>query len=165
MIVSTFLMMYFDARMFVFLIQDWKMLTNCIAITLIFMFSGKQRTEILFRTKAYNILKLNQGSEVNHQRDEEETEKIKPYAAWKSVILVYELAQTLSLFHTIMFFLFWRPSMYDYYWNRSPTTHSNQIMRIIMMWVINTLPPLFMIFDMVFSKIIFRLRHFWVGLV
>ena len=164
MIVLTFLMMYFDARMFIFLIQDWKMLANCIAITLTFLFSGKQRTEILFRTKAYNILKLQQGSEVNHE-EEEETETIKPYPAWKSVILIYELAQTLSLFHTIMFFLFWRPSMYDYYWERQPDTHSNQVMRIIMMWTINTIPPIFMLFDMAFSKILFRLRHFWVGLV
>ena len=28
MIIMTFLMLYFDLRMFVFLLQDWKMLTN-----------------------------------------------------------------------------------------------------------------------------------------
>jgi hypothetical protein len=55
MIVLTFLMLYFDLRLFVFFIQDWKMVMNCLAIIFIFAFSGKQRTEILYRTKAYNI--------------------------------------------------------------------------------------------------------------
>jgi len=50
MIIMTFMMLYFDLRMFLFLIQDWKILINCLAITAIFVFSGKQRTEILYVT-------------------------------------------------------------------------------------------------------------------
>lgn len=92
-------------------------------------------------------------------------EEVKGYSAWKSVILLYELAQTLSIFHTIMFFSFWYEEMRIYYVNKEPHEQINIDMRIIIMWTINTLPPLFMLFDFIFSKIIFRLRHFWVGLL
>mmetsp|Transcript_22730 Transcript_22730/g.26096 ORF Transcript_22730/g.26096 Transcript_22730/m.26096 type:complete len:110 (+) Transcript_22730:444-773(+) len=64
-----------------------------------------------------------------------------------------------------MFHLFWRKSMDDYYWYKEPLTPINQVMRIIIMWTINIVPPLFMLFDMIFSKILFRLRHFWVGMI
>ena len=100
------------------------------------------------------------------KEDEDEVEKVKSYKSWKSVILLYEFAQTLSLFHTLMFFFFWRHDMYDYYFNiKDPQTTINRNMRVIILWLINTLPPLCMLFDMIFNKIVFRLRHFWVGLL
>jgi hypothetical protein len=93
-------------------------------------------------------------------------ETVKGYKSWKSVILVYELAQTLSLFHTFMFIAFWHVDTIEYYFNiKEPPTGTNRYMRVIVMWSINTLPPAFMLFDMLFSKILFRLRHFWVGLL
>lgn len=167
MIVMTFMMLYFDLRMFLFLIQDWKILLNCIAIFSIFVFSGKQRSNILYVTliKTGAGLKFKNVSKEKLKDDNEDQEEVKGYAVWKTVILIYEFAQTLSLFYTIMFFLFWKQSMRDYYWHKEPQAQINKVMRIIIMWCINIFPPLFMIFDMVFSKIIFRLRHFWVGLI
>lgn len=168
MIVLTFLMLYFDLRLFIFFIQDWKMLMNWISIALIFAFSGKQRTEIVFRTKAYNVkeISLNRSSDgIDHSKDYE-IEQVQGYKAWKTVILLYELAQTLSLYHTIVFFSFFYSEVYNYYYNvKKPQEQINKDMRILIMWLINTIPPLVMIFDMVFSKILFRLRHFWVGLL
>ena len=167
MIIMTFLMLYFDLRMFLFLIQDWKILINCIAILSIFVFSGKQRSEILHVTliKTGAGLKLKNASKESLKDDSDDQEEIKGYSMWKTVVLIYEFAQTLSLFHTFMFFFFWHQSMHDYYWHKEPQTQINKVMRILIMWVINVFPPLFMIFDMVFSKILFRLRHFWVGLI
>ena len=98
--------------------------------------------------------------------DEDEVEKLQFYKSWKSVILLYELAQTLNLFHTIMFFLFWRQEVYDYYYYvKEPHEPENRYMRVIILYSINTIGPLIMIFDLIFNKIIFRLRHFWVGLI
>jgi hypothetical protein len=167
MIVLTFLMLYFDLRLFIFFIQDWKMLMNWISIALIFAFSGKQRTEIVFRTKAYKVkeISLNRSSDgIDHVKDYE-IEEMHGYKAWKAVILLYEFAQTLSLYHTIVFFGFFYTEMYKYYIDKEPQENINKIMRIVIMWLINTIPPIVMIFDMVFSKILFRLRHFWVGLL
>lgn len=81
------------------------------------------------------------------------------------MIILYEFAQALSIFHTLMFWVFWYKSMYDYYEVKLPDTPINITMRKIILYVMNTLPPIFMLFDMVFSKIVFRLRHFWVGLL
>ena len=159
-------MLYFDLRMFVFLLQDWKMLTNWAAIFFIFAFSGKQRTEILFRTKAYYILKLDKDSAIlKEEEEDEQKEGLKAYATWKPVILLYEIAQTLSLFHTVAFWAFWYPDMKTYYDEKEPSTEINKVMRVGIMIVINTIPSIFMIFDLIFSKIIFRLRHFIVGLI
>ena len=160
-------MLYFDLRLFIFFIQDWKMLMSCIAIALTFAFSGKQRTEILFRTKAYNLKHISGSSSgLESEEDDDDVETVRGYKSWKSVILIYEVAQTLSLFHTIMFFAFWYSDTHNYYFNiKEPKTDTNRYMRVIVMWGINTLPPMFMLFDMVFSKILFRLRHFWVGLL
>ena len=166
MIIFTFLTLYFDLRIFIFLLQDWKMLVNCIAIALIFVFSGKQRTDILYSTKAYFVLKLGQNSEINEDEDDEEVkEGLKSLALWKSVILLYELAQTLNIFHTFVFWAFWREGMIEYYNAKQPPTEINKQMRLIIMYTINTIPPLFMIFDMIFSKIIFRLYHVLFGLL
>lgn len=166
MIIMTFMILYFDLRMFIFLIQDWKMLTNWVSLALLFGFSGIQRTEIIVKTNAYYALRLGNEKKIQqYDEDEEETEKITPFSHWKAVILLYELAQTLNLFHTIAFWLFWYDGMYDYYMAKDPSTPINKKMRIIIMVVINTLPPIFMIFDMIFSKILFRLWHFMFGLI
>jgi hypothetical protein len=120
----------------------------------------------LFRTKAYFILKLGQDKKaIEEEEEEEQKEGLKSYATWKPVILLYELAQTISIFHTIVFWAFWYDGMHDYYLEKEPQTEINKQMRIYIMVVINTIPPLFMIFDLIFSKIIFRLRHFLIGLI
>jgi len=161
------MMLYFDLRLFVFFIQDWKMVLNCVSLVIVWIFSGKQRTEIVFRTKAYNIKNIRVTNRVSDEEiDEDEVEELQTYKSWKSVILLYELAQTLSLFHTIMFFAFWREDVYDFYFNvKEPKEPINQQMRVIILYSINTIGPLVMIFDMIFNKILFRLRHFWVGLL
>ena len=106
------------------------------------------------------------GRPSDQEDEEEEVEKVQAYKSWKGVILLYELAQTLSIFHTIMFFAFWYGDLYQYYFiDKEPKTDSNRYMRLIIMWMINTVGPLFMVFDLIFSKIVFRLRHFWVGLL
>lgn len=72
--------------------------------------------------------------------EEEEVERVRAYKSWKSVILLYEFAQALSIFHTIMFFGFWRENVIDYYDdnNYSPSTRH---LRVILLYIINTFPP------------------------
>uniref|UniRef100_A0A7S3KGG7 Uncharacterized protein n=1 Tax=Euplotes crassus TaxID=5936 RepID=A0A7S3KGG7_EUPCR len=96
--------------------------------------------------------------------EEEEVERVRAYKSWKSVILLYEFAQALSIFHTIMFFGFWRENVLNYY-DSNEYSPSTRTLRVILLYVINTFPPACMLFDMAFSKILFRLRHFWVGLL
>jgi hypothetical protein len=65
-----------------------------------------------------------------------------------------------------MFAAFWHDDTHNYYFNvKEPLTDTNRYMRVIVMYSINILPPACMLFDMLFSKILFRLRHFWVGLL
>ncbi len=76
------------------------------------------------------------------EEEEDDVEKIKAYKSWKSVILLYELAQALSIFHTFMFFVFWRPALYRYYHDEKlPLTQANRIIRVILLYAINTFPP------------------------
>ena len=76
----------------------------------------------------YSLAKTQDG----HHEDEDEVETVRGYSAWKSVILLYEFAQGLSLFHTIMFFGFWYQDLFHYYYyEKEPRTYSNRVMRVV----------------------------------
>jgi len=125
-------------------------------------FRKKSRFRYLSRLTSFSLHRTSD----RITEDDDSVERLQSYKSWKGVILLYELAQTLSLFHTIVFWVFFYDNMYDYYYYiKQPDTQINRDMRVIIMWLINSIPPAIMIFDMIFNKIVFRLRHFWVGLV
>lgn len=92
-------------------------------------------------------------------RTEEEQKDLKPYKGWKPTLILYELAQTLCLFQTIMFWCFWHTEIFEYYAKKEPQTERNVIMRKVNCYVSNIVPPLIMLIDFMVSKVYFRITH------
>ena len=127
-----FIMFYLDMKKSLFLIQDWKTALNFFAMMFVFAYSGRQRTQILIATKVYQTLKYPGRRYEDFETAEEFENDLKPYNSWKWVIILYELAATLSLFHTSIFWFRWYDDMIQYYEDRPPHTKSNIIVRIVM---------------------------------
>lgn len=98
------------------------------------MYSGKQRTKILLETKVYQTLRNPDKNFDDIEIEEEFEEDVIPYTSWKWVLILYELAITVNVFHTILFWARWEEKMYDYYEKRSPHTHINVVIRILLMY-------------------------------
>jgi len=118
-----------------------------------------QRTQVLLITKIYEIRKDTSLKFEDIEIDDEFKNDIKPYTSWKLTLVLYELAITVNVFHTVIFWLRWYDDMIDYYQEREPHTYSNVIVRLILVHCINVIPPILVMFDFVFSKVRFNFRH------
>ena len=61
-----------------------------------------------------------------------------------------------------MFWAFWRESVVFWYQWKMPLTPKNVAMRQVMAYINNVIPPLIMLFDLAFNKLVFCFSHIWI---
>lgn len=162
-----FLAVYSNIRVFLFQVHNWAQLFTSISLCLVWLGSGYQRTEILLKTNAYSKLKKTKQiiDKPNDDDDDDFVEEIRAYF-WKMAILLYEIAQVMSLFSLISFWVIWKDRVFEFYRYDHPTGRDpvrsavgRQVFRMIVCIWINTIPPVYMFFDLLLTKMIFKMRH------
>ena len=138
---------------------------NFFSLLSIFIYSGLQRTQVLLVTKAHQILKDPNKRFEEVELAEEFDNDIKPYTSWKWVLVLYELAIWINVFHTVLFWLRWREEVFEYYRNREPHTRSNVIVRVTLAHCINIIPPVLILIEFIFNKVVFSYRHVFVPIL
>ena len=155
LLASCFTMFYLDGRLGIMLLQDWKIALNFWAYVLMFVFTGIYRTMAILRFGLNN----NGKGRLNTAED---MEYIEPRQSWKPILILYEVAQAMNLFQTIMFWAFWHEDVVFWYAWKQPLTPRNVVMRQVMAYINNVIPPLIMLFDLTFSKLVFCFTHVWI---
>lgn len=155
-----------NIRIFIFQLHNWTHLFNTIALILVWLGSGHQRTEILLKTNAYYRLKRNENKVFSKENKHEDNESEIQAYVWKLSILFYELAQVLNILNIILFWGYWYDDLKRFQDYNHASHKEGEDMnlgrmyfrKIILYWI-NTLPSFYMIFDFMFTKIVFRFRH------
>ncbi|CAI2371346.1 unnamed protein product [Moneuplotes crassus] len=160
-LIHIFLMFYLDMKRVLFLIQDWKNVLDFFSLFFVFIYSGFQRTKILLETKLYFILNDPNGEFWNKKVAKEHEDDVQPYTTWKQVVILYEVAITINLFHTYFFWVHWYSEIIEYYKNRQPQDELSILVRVSLAHSINLIPPIMLAFDFMFSKVVFNYRHWF----
>ena len=160
-----FLTLYINVRVFLFQMHNWALVFNTFSLLLVWLGSGDQRTEILLKTNAYSKLKQRKQIINKAEDDDYEVDDIKTYF-WKLTILFYEIAQVLSIFSLIMFWVFWREHVFEFYRYNHPmgedkyeAPYWRRTFRIVVCVWSNSVTPLYMFLDFLLTKLVFRYRH------
>ena len=128
--------------------------------------SGHQRTEILMKTGAYHKHKQKKTIATGVEEENDSLfEEIKSIF-WKGAIIFYEVALSLSIFSLLTFWIFWHNRISDHQRNdhfpggevRETPLWMYILRRIITTWL-NVIPPLYLLIDFSFSKLVFKYRH------
>ena len=138
---------FIDLRAVVFILGDWTIMLTFISFLLVFFSSGKQKTELVLADRGKPL---------------EEAEKAG--LMWKYALILYEMAAALTLLQFGSFWGKYRETTIDHY-RSMDETKSGPAFRVPVIYIINVLPFLIFIVDMVFNKLLFRFKHLVIVIV